>query len=120
MSFNQLSEGFKAFAKSPLTAVTAGLAGLGGIYASSTSGAKDLRSATVRLTTTFSTFAEGLAVFVGADGKGGGLLDGLVANIKQVLFFLPDIQGDIAVRATNALDDWRVTVIERDRFTSRV
>lgn len=119
ISFSGLSDAFGKFASSPLAAVSSGLAALGGLYATSTSGAKDLRSATTRLSTTYGTFAEGLAKFVGADGKGGGLLDSLVKSLKQTLTGLPDVTGDIAVRATNALDQLRVTVRDSERLAKQ-
>ena len=119
-SISNMGEQLLTFAKNPLAAASAGLTGLVSLYASSTSGAKDLRSATTRLSTTYGGFAEGLAKLVGADGRGGGLLDKLAKAIQLNLGGINAvIEGDIAVSATNALDELRVTIRDSERLAKQ-
>lgn len=112
-----LGDQFLSFARNPLGAVTAGLSALSALYASSTSGARDLRSAQIRLTTTFTGFGESLAKLVGADGKGGGLFDSFTRIFTQGIFGATTAaEGDIASFASNELEQLRVAQAESDRL----
>lgn len=119
-SFSNLKDTFIGFATNPLTAVTAGLTALGSLYASSTSGARDLRSATTRLSLVTSGYAEKLAKLVGADGKGGGLLDSLARAITFGFGGIGAvIEGEVAVAATNALEELRVAQAQSDALAKK-
>ena len=117
INIGSISDNLINLASNPLTLVTTGLSALVGLYASSTSGARDLASATTRLSTTFGGFGERLAKFVGADGDGDGLLNQLSRAFNLAAFGLQStIEGDIAVFATNTLRELEVAQAESDRL----
>lgn len=79
-SIGGLGDTIGTFIKSPLAGVTAGLTALGSLYASSTSGARDLRAATSQLSTVFTGLGERLANQVGSRG-GQGLLSAFINQL---------------------------------------
>lgn len=109
-SVGGLSETLGNLAKNPLTLVGAGLTGLVSLYASSTSGAKDLRRATTQLSTAYTGFAEKLANLVGANGKGGLLSNLSTSFIAGVFGIKSAIEGNLIGETEDQLDRLRVEI----------
>lgn len=122
ISLSGISETLSTFVANPLTAATAGLAALGAVYTSSAAGARDLESATTRLGTVYTGFANSLARLAGADGRGGGILDklsqGLLNQIPIIGRYI-NAWTQARVDAVNALTELRVAQAESDRDARR-
>jgi len=117
VNVGQLGETLTSFAKNPLALASAGLTGLVSLYTSSTSGARDLRSATNQLSTAFGNFAENLATKLGADGKGGGILNFITQSFLQFNFGTKiAAEARVAAAALNDLENLRVDQAASDRL----
>jgi len=117
VNVGQLGETLTSFAKNPLALASAGLTGLVSLYTSSTSGSRDLRSATNQLSTAFGNFAENLATKLGADGKGGGILNFITQSFLQFNFGTKiAAEARVAAAALNDLENLRVDQAASDRL----
>jgi len=117
VNVGQLGDTLTSFAKNPLALASAGLTGLVSLYTSSTSGSRDLRSATNQLSTAFGNFAENLATKLGADGKGGGILNFITQSFLQFNFGTKiAAEARVAAAALNDLENLRVDQAASDRL----
>jgi hypothetical protein len=116
ISFNGLKEKALSFVN-PITAVTAGVGALVGLYLSSAAGARDLASAQDKLQASITRISNGLASLVGADGKGGGLLSAFADAVNFIVGgFSGVIEGNLISSANRALEELEVASIEAQRF----
>jgi hypothetical protein len=113
-SVGGLSQTLAGFAN-PLTAAVAGLTGLATAYASSTSGARDLRNAQSQLNFLYTGFGESLAELVGSTGDGQGLLSRFTSFVIGKFNPALGAQARIIANITDAQDELRVTQAEADK-----
>ena len=106
--------------KTPIGAVTTGITALASIYAASTAGSYDLATATNTLGSAFTTASNKFAKFLGADGKGGGLLSDFANAFNVAIFGVETaISAKIVGDAQNALGELEVAEIEADRIAKK-
>lgn len=112
VSVNDASGKVASFAN-PVTAIVGLFGALVGAYLSSAAGARDLESAQTSLTSNFKFLSNELAILVGADGKGGGLLTNLADAFNKTFFGIEGLtRGVIARTATNTLKE--IEILELD------
>tara|TARA_S200002703_G_scaffold76187_1_gene65818 strand:+ start:879 stop:3074 length:2196 start_codon:yes stop_codon:yes gene_type:complete len=115
-SIGGLGDTLTTFVKSPLAAVTAGFTALGALYASSTSGARDLRAAQTQLNTIFTGFGERLANLVGSKG-GQGLLSAFTSQFTRQFFGAgAAAEASAVAEAQIQLEKLQVDQLESDRL----
>ena len=99
-----------------IAAASSAFTALVGLYAASAAGARDVESANIKLGSTFSYLGNELARLVGADGKGGGLISGLVDQFNiQFLGSGAFVRGVVISTAENNLKELEVTALTTQR-----
>jgi len=104
----------------PATAAAGAVSALAGLYLSSAAGARDLESAQIQLSQSFTTMSNDLAELLGADGKGGGLLSSLAEQFNRIVFGLSaSVRGNLAAGAQNALKEIELAEINAKAVAKR-
>ena len=104
----------------PATAASGIVAGLGALYVSSASGARDLEFAQAQLSQSVKTLANDFAELLGADGEDGGLLSKLAFQLNAQFFGIQNAaQGTISATAQKTLKELELTELDAQRIAKK-